>query len=468
MTATNKIVPAKNGEVKPTNTLDTLNVRLAELAESMQVLQNTADAEHRPLSADEMKQHGELMTEFNNVETEIKIRAQTAEADARVRAMREPMPRQSIPDGVEQQGEGEPARPYGSIGGGLPPGTSKSSHGFRSLGEFSIAAFRTKAGKHDQRIMNAPTTFGSEGINQDGGFAVPPEFRQNIMKQVLAEDSLLGRCDQQITSSNSLALPLDNTTPWQTSGGVQANWTGEGGVITGSKPQLGQLETKLHKLAALVPITDELLADVPSLTNWLNTKVPEKFTSTLNDALVNGNGVAKPMGLLNAGCKVTVTAESGQGAGTIVAKNIANMWSRMYGRLRPNALWLMNQDIEPQLAVMTMPGTTPAYPVYLQPGGFSQQPYGQIYGRPVLPLEACQTVGTEGDLILVDPTQYLVALKSDGMRSDVSIHLYFDTDHTTFRFIMRVGGQSYWPNAIARQNGSNSLSPVITLSSTRT
>ena len=59
-------------------------------------------------------------------------------------------------------------------------------------------------------------------------------------------------------------------------------------------------------------------------------------------------------------------------------------------------------------------------------------------------------------------------LKAGGMRSDVSIHLYFDSDQTAFRFIMRVGGQSYWSAAITRQNGSNTLSPIVTLNSTRT
>jgi hypothetical protein len=54
------------------------------------------------------------------------------------------------------------------------------------------------------------------------------------------------------------------------------------------------------------------------------------------------------------------------------------------------------------------------------------------------------------------------------MRTDVSIHLYFDTDHVAFRFIMRLGGQSYWPAPIVRQNGSNTLSPIVTLNSSRT
>lgn len=466
-------------EVKPTNTIETLNIRLGDIAEKCKVIANVADAESRNMTAEELKELDELNREFGEVETEIRARAAANEMEDRMRALNAPNRRVTMPDDVEfasdddnaEQVANKPrdiARPYGSgVTGGLPVGTSKSTYGFRSMGEWAMAARRTKNGKADQRIMNAPSTFGSEGVSEDGGFAVPPDFRTNIMKQILSEESILGMTDQQTTSGNSLSLPLDSTTPWQTSGGVQPVWVGEGGAITPSKPKLGQLETRLHKLAALVPITEELMQDASSLTSWLSSKVPEKFTSFLNDVIINGDGVAKPLGMLNSACKVTVTAVSGQGAGTIVAKNITDMWARCYGPLRRNAVWFINQDVEPALQNLVVPGTNPSFPAYLPPGGLSGAPYSTLFGRPIMPIEACSALGTEGDIILAIPNQYLTVLKG-GMKTDVSIHLYFDTDHTAFKFVMRVGGQSYWPAAIARKNGSNTLSPIVTLSSTRT
>ena len=457
-------------EVKPTNTLDTLNMKLGELAEKSKVIQNVADAESRGLNAAEMKELEDIKNEFDATESEIRARASSNEMEDRIRALQQPAQRVTQPDDLP---ETEPqarqlARPYGAgVTGGLPVGTSKSSLGFRSMGEWALAASRTKNGKPDMRILNAPSTFGQEGVNEDGGFAVPPDFRQNIMKQVLAEDSLMSRCDQQTTSGNSLTLPLDTATPWQTSGGVVPSWVGEGGTIAQTKPKLGSLETKLHKLAALVPITEELMQDVSAMTSWLTSKVPEKFVSFINDVIINGDGVAKPLGMLNAASKVTVAAEAGQGAGTVVAKNVLNMWARSYGPHRQNAVWLVNQDVEPQLQALVMPGATPSFPAYLPPGGLSGAPYATLLGRPVISLEACQALGTEGDIILAIPNQYLVVLKGQ-MRTDVSMHLYFDTDHTAFRFVMRVGGQSYWPSAIARKHGSNTLSPIVTLNSTRT
>lgn len=468
-------IPAKKNKsdlpVVPSNkpnTVESLQEHLVNLADQVTVLQNTADAESRALSEGELSEINRLQAEFRRTESEISARV---ESDAMIdRLNNHRVPRRTAPEGVDvENGGGDSVIPQRQrITGGDRVGVKPGGWGFRNMGEFAMAIHGMARGRHDPRIVNAPSTYGQEAVAADGGFAVPPDFRATIMKTVESEESLLSKTDQQFTSGNSISLPQDNATPWSSSGGIQVYWTGEGNAITPSKPQLANLECKAHKIAALVSVTDELLEDAPSMNNWINSKVPDKLVSALNDAIVNGSGIGKPLGLLSAACKITATAVSGQGAGTVVAKNISAMWTRLYAKFRSDAVWLINQDVEPQLQAMTFPGTSPAFPAYMPPGGFSQSPYATLFGRPIIPIEACQTVGTEGDVILTSLKQYMTVQKTIGVRSDMSIHLYFDTDHTAFRFIFRVGGQSYWPAAIARQNGSNTLSPIVTLSSTRT
>jgi HK97 family phage major capsid protein len=100
--------------------------------------------------------------------------------------------------------------------------------GFRNFGEFCMVVkdAALHPGDRDARlIQNALTTYGSEGSGADGGFAVPPEWRSQIMKiSSMAEDSLLSRTDQQIASGNSITYPVDETTAWQTTGGILAYW----------------------------------------------------------------------------------------------------------------------------------------------------------------------------------------------------------------------------------------------------
>lgn len=456
---------------KPVTTMEQLHEKLGDLANQAKVIENTADADKRSMTAEEIEQVSHITAAFKEIEREIEARTSRAEMEAKITA---PQRRVTQPSDVEvdnaprppSERDHEERRPH--ITGGYQVGAAKGSFGFRSLGEWATAARRTFLGRPDQRIVNAPASFGSEGTNADGGYAVPPDFRDRIMKAVAGEQSLLARTDQQVTSSNRLTVPVDNSTPWQTSGGVTAEWTAEAADKALSKPALGQLNVQVNKLAALVPLTDELLEDVPALTNWLYSKIPEKFTSKINNAIVDGDGTGKPLGLLQSGAKITVAAVSGQGAGTIVAKNIMAMWARLYAPYRDTAIWIVNQDAEGQLQQLVMPGTNPSFPAYMPPGGFSDSPFAKLFGRPIVAVEAAKALGTEGDIILTDPKQYLSVLKAGGMKSDVSIHLYFQADVTAFRFVLRIGGQPYLSAPISRQNGSNTLSSIVTLNGTRT
>jgi len=138
----------------------------------------------------------------------------------------------------------------------------------------------------------------------------------------------------------------------------------------------------------------------------------------------------------------------------------------MYAPCRQRAVWLANQDIEPQLLALGFPqpaASTSSVPAYLPANGLSGQPYATLMGRPIIITEACETLGDPGDLILADMSQYLLVTKAGGLRQDVSIHLFFDYDMSAYRFILRIGGMPLWRSAIAKRDGSNTLSCFVTL-----
>lgn len=355
----------------------------------------------------------------------------------------------------------------GRITGGDKPGASKNSFGFQSAGEFIIAARNHKAGRRDARIMNAATTYGSESVNEEGGFLVPPDYRENIRKAIEGEGSLAALCDDQRTSSNRLSFPIDENAPWDSTGGIKVDYIAEGATLVQTKPKLGSLETKLVKLGALVPLTDELIEDAAAMTSYVNTKVPEKTVAFLNQEILKGvGGPGTLLGILNAAAKVTVAAKAGQGANTVVADNVTKMWSSLPVKSRTRAVWLIHPDVEAVLPLIVI-GNQPAY---LPPGGLLERPNGTLMGRPVIVAEDCNALGTEGDIILWDPQEYIIATKTgpSGMRADVSMHVFFEQDMTGMRFIQRIGGQPWWTKAFTRKNGSSSQSPILTLNSTRT
>jgi HK97 family phage major capsid protein len=83
-------------------------------------------------------------------------------------------------------------------------------------------------------------------------------------------------------------------------------------------------------------------------------------------------------------------------------------------------------------------------------------------GRPVIPVEYCSTMGSVGDVILMDPSQYLMINKG-GLKSATSIHVRFLTDEMTLRFTLRTDGEPTWHSALTPYKGVNTLSPFVTL-----
>ncbi len=340
--------------------------------------------------------------------------------------------------------------------------------GFKSFGEFAQAVhahYTGGRGESVDRLRNAASTYGNEGTGADGGFTVFPEFRRELWQKVMGADNLLTLCDQLQTGSNNLTVPKDETTPWQTTGGIQCYWESEGNQATASKPALEMATYRLNKLFALVPVSEELLSDGPGLESWLRSKAPIKIRSKTNTALIRGTGAGQPLGILNAGCLVSVAKETSQPADTVRFANIVKMWSRMYAECRRNAVWLINQDIEPQLLQMAFdPAATSKVPVYLPANGVSGSPYATLMGRPVMPISACSTLGDQGDIFLADMSQYMALTKAgENIRTDVSMHLYFDQDLQAFRFIFRVDGRPWWGSTITPENGTNTLSCFVTL-----
>lgn len=431
--------------------------RMLEIKSEIDEILETISNETRDLSSDEVGRLELLNSEFEALEMSIDIQDRFGDPAAPTGRITGP---NRPDDGRVKVGYGQGARTQ-------PNGAPTGGNGFRDLGEMALAIHQSglQGGNFDKRlIQNAPSTYSTEGTGADGGFAVPPAFQTEIVQKVMGEESLLSRADVIETTSNNFSFPKDETTPWQSSGGVQAYWEGEAGQLTQSKIALEGETLKLSKITALIPVTEDLLEDAPALDSYLRRKVPEKFDWKISDAMVNGTGAGQPMGILNAGCLVSVAKESAQAADSILAENVINMWARVYGPCRKNAIWLINQDIEPQLTTMTIDGGNSSFQMYVPAGGLNDDPYNRLLGRPVVPCQACQTLGDKGDIVIADWLQYAAIVKAQQrIRADISMHLWFDYDMLAFRFIMRMAGQPWWRTAIDPANGTNTLSCFVTL-----
>ncbi len=330
----------------------------------------------------------------------------------------------------------------------------------------------------------APTGLG-ETVPSDGAFLIAQEFIPNLINRTYNTGIVISKCMKQSVGANfnGFKIPaIDETSRADGSrwGGVQAYWGAEAATITSSKPKIRQISVELQKLFALCYVTDELLQDSVALEGYVMQWFPMEFGFKLDDAIINGDGAGKPLGVLQSPALVSVAKETNQTAATIVTANIIKVFRRLWAPSWSNSVWFVNQDTLDQLMTLTIPiGTAGALanlyagnayqlPGIQAPGSAiatgNAQPYGTMLGRQVIPIEQCATVGTVGDIILVDLSQYIVGDKG-GMNSATSIHVAFTTDQTAFRFIYRINGLPVWHSALTPFKGSSTLSPYVALAS---
>lgn len=341
---------------------------------------------------------------------------------------------------------------------------------WKNNSEFLTAVFNaSKQGvAPDPRLLmqNAASGMG-ESVPSDGGFLVGEDFAKELLQRTHETGILASKCRKIPISptSNSLeANGIDETSRANGSrwGGIQSYWENEADALIGSKPKFNKVGLKLKKLTGLCYATDELLQDSTALESIIGQAFAEEFGFRMDDVIMNGLGAGQPLGYMKSGALVTVAKEAGQANGSIVTQNVLNMWARCWGRSRQNAVWLINQDVEPQLSQMTITVGTGGIPVYMPAGGVSGAQYSTLFGRPVIPVEQANTVGSLGDISLVDLSQYLLIDKG-GLNAASSIHVRFLYDESVFRFIYRVDGQPIWKSTLQPFKGSNTLSPFVTL-----
>lgn len=340
----------------------------------------------------------------------------------------------------------------------------KDEKRFNSFGEQLMAVYRAAApdGKVDTRLTTRAALGLNESVPSDGGFLVQKDFVSELLKRTYETGILASRVRRIPISTNSNGLKINavdetsraNGSRW---GGVQTYWENEAEQLMASKPKFRTMDLSLKKLTGLCYATDELLQDAAALESVIMQAFAEEFGFKIDDAIINGTGSGQPLGILNSDALVKVSKDNGQ-TDVITVENLLNMWARLWARSRSNAVWFVNQELEPILYTLKVGDK----PVYIPAGGLSEAPYATLLGRPVVPIEQCSQVGEVGDIILADMSQY-VLIDKGGINAASSIHVRFLYDENVFRFIYRVDGQPLWNKPLMPYKGSGAISPFVAL-----
>lgn len=345
-----------------------------------------------------------------------------------------------------------------------------------TFGHFCTAVMEamTPGGIRDPRLdgfvpsKQAGATGGSQGVPAEGGYPINPQFSSTIWDGLNNDPmSLYGRTDQYTIEGESLTFHANAETSRANGsryGGVLGYWIAEADQITKSKPKFRDLRLEPRELAVLIYQTDKSLRRNPmALGQFVERVSREEIMFLIGDAIVNGDGAKKPLGLLNSPSLITVSKETGQSAATVVAENISKMYARLHPRMRDGAVWLYNVEIEPQLDQLNYAIGTSGQLVYMPPGGLREEPMAMLKGKPMIPIEYCAALGTLGDLILVNLGAYATGVEPGAVRQDVSMHLRFDYAEQAFRAMFAVDGQPWLASALTPFKGSDTLGSHVAL-----
>lgn len=300
----------------------------------------------------------------------------------------------------------------------------------------------------------------NESIDSEGGFVVPSQFTNEIFNVSLESEVVRPRAKIYSMKSKSRTVPAtvigDHSSNFY--GGALAYWKAEATELETSEPTFREIDLTARKLTILAKGSAEWFRDSTS-----PDVLQEVFTSTvgfkLDQAFISGSGAGEPLGIMNADCTIEVSAEDGQDSGSITYQNLCDMYARLYEKSYNKAIWVCHPTCIPQLLTLSLPVGTGGshYPALKESGGaFS------LLTRPVIFTEKAQPLGTKGDLMLVDLSNYII-----GMRQEIeivsSIHVAFTTDQIYTRGILRADGKPAWNEALTLADGVTTVSPFLIL-----
>lgn len=334
--------------------------------------------------------------------------------------------------------------------------------GFKSHQEFLLSVIET--GKRgivsDNRLRNLTAGGDEQSTFSDsyGGFLIPEAFRPTLLTLNMQGDPTAGRTTRIPMSGPSVKIParVDKNHSSSVSGGLRVYRRAESQSVSSSRMSIERITLELHSLMGLAYATDEILRFSPiSFAALLENGFRDEFAATVLNEKIRGLGAGEFEGVLNSPALISVDAESGQSADTILFANVKKMRARCYGY--GNAIWLYNPDTLTQLMDMA-----DDFGRFVWQSSAKDGEPDRILGRPAFECDYCSTLGGVGDLILADWSQYLEA-EMGGVEMANSMHVRFENKEETFRFSVMNDGRGWWRSAFTPAVSTTTRSPFVTL-----
>jgi HK97 family phage major capsid protein len=172
--------------------------------------------------------------------------------------------------------------------------------------------------------INLPKNAAGVGTGAAGGYAVPPEFREQFIQTLKYYGPMLQEAEVIHTDSGaSMAWPTNDDT--SNVGAILAENT----AVSEQDVTLGTAAISAYMYTSkLVRVSFQLIQDLPTFDSWLVDRLAERVGRILNAHFTTGTGSSQPNGIVTGGT-VGVTGTGSFGTlgvfGTAGADNVIDL-----------------------------------------------------------------------------------------------------------------------------------------------
>jgi len=282
----------------------------------------------------------------------------------------------------------------------------------------------------------------TEGTDSEGGYLVPQEWKAQLIQMLETYGVARQQCTIIPMSREELVMP-------KLTQGVQTYWIGEGKTISETQPAFGEFKMVAKKMAALVPMTSELLADTAiQIANLLMTLFAQAIAKEEDRVAFTGNvaGDSDPFNGIMYDPDVTsmALASGSTGFTDLDADFMADVVASVTPTVGSGARWYMHRtvfNVIRKMQGLTFDGTSAMVAnnqyVFSPPQGTDP---GTIWGYPYTVVEAMPGIAASGAdtpfMVFGNMQHYYIADRQQ-MSIARSEHVGFAQDKIYLRVLQR-------------------------------
>jgi HK97 family phage major capsid protein len=428
-----------------TAVLPALRAKRLDLHTKMQAIIDTSEKEDRDLTPEEASSFDALKAEKDNLDVRIGRLADLETSTAVLNAI---VPAASRRAGIERAGGPEASREFDSLG--------QFMHAVRFNPNDQRLNFVEGVGAQtDENGMQAEMRMDND---TGGGFMVPTQLRSTIMSVTPQEALVRPRAtvipagsppDAAITMP---ALDQSGTNPANMFGGMSFSWIEEGGDKPETDADLKGITLVPHEIAGFVTVTDKLLRNWQASSVFLENLMRGGVNAAEDYAFLRGTGNGQPLGAINAPATLYVNrAVSNQVSYVDLLKMVSVLLMR-----GGSPVWSAPQSALVQFGQMTDPEGH-----YIWKANAVDGFAGSLLGYPLRWNNRAPALGSKGDLLLADWSQYLIK-DGSGPFVAASEHVKFTQNKTVIKIFWNVDGAP-WMNAPIKEENGYTVSPFVGL-----